>query len=229
MRRLYLVSTPIDNMEKILAKDNLELAIKRGKGLMRRAHDTFHDYQHARNVETNALTILKSEKINHLNPQLVSAAAYWHDVFKASRDKFYLLGNLSDGKRSSEITKRMLEGVLFKKSLDDLLLAVGSHDQVVKYALFPKSFSLLSSLLIEADMIDVVDVERWKRGICPKNMPYWRRIILSLFELFAIVFILPRVFNLSKSREIFRKKWLKFLRFFFLDEGYFWRLILNQV
>ena len=208
-------------------KSSLDAAIARGKVLMGKSNDALHDLKHAENVARMALEIFRSEKTEGVTAGLVSAAAYWHDVYKASKDKFCL--NYIDGKGSRLIAEKELVNTLPKEPLKKLLRAVSDHDQVLRYAFFPKSFSLLSKLLIEADMLDVLDIDRWKRGASRKNMTYFQRVVFVLFELMCIALLFPRIFTFEKAQQIFKKKSKEFWDFFLFKEKYFFKIIANKM
>lgn len=210
-----------------MVKSSLEVAIVKGRGLMKKSNDSLHDLKHAENVEQTALEIFKSEKIEKISTGLVSAAAYWHDVYKASGNGFRL--NNIDGRGSRLIAEKELGNTLSEKPLKKLLRAVADHDRVFKYAFSPKSFSPLGRLLIEADMLDVFDIDRWKRGVSRKNMTYFQRVVFVLFELMCIALLFPRIFTFEKAQQIFKKKSKEFWDFFLFKESYFFKIITNRV
>ena len=209
-----------------MSKNSLNVAIAEGKTLMKESHDAFHDFLHAQNVEQLALEILESRGWEKLPAELVGAAVYWHDVYKASKNSFRL-SNI-DGKASSLIARGKLQKILPKEALDELLAAVANHDRVVRYVLLPRSFSPLAKILIEADMLDMFNANRWKRGVCAQNMTYPQKFIFSLFELLNMAFILPRAFISSKSQEIYKRRSKKFWDFFLFKEKYFLKIITNR-
>lgn len=209
-----------------MLNNNLNIAIAKGKALMEKSNDAFHDFGHAENVEQIALAILNRQK-RGVAVELVTITAYWHDIYKASKDRFYL-SNI-DGKGSSLIAKRELKNILSKKVLKNLLKSIADHDRVIKYILFPKSFSFLSKLLIEADMIDMFNISRWKRGVCSKNMTYPQKVAFCLFELIIMAFLLPQVFTFNKARQLFKIKSKKFWGFFLFKEKYFFKIIANKI
>jgi len=214
-------------MKKISeTKNNFNIAISKGKAFMKKSLDTFHDFHHARDVEQLALKIFKDQQQKELTSDLVSMAAYWHDVYKASRR--FRLDNV-DGKASKLMTKKNLRSILPKKDLKKVLGAVANHDQVIKYTLFPKSFPPLSKILIEADMLDMFNINRWKRGVNFQNMSYIQKFLFSFFEIVAMSLVLPKAFTFTKSREIYKKRSKEFWKFFLLKEKYFFKVIGNKV
>lgn len=213
-----------------MMETKLKIAIEKGRVLFGKIKDAFHSLDHARRVEKIGLEILKNQTEVKVSPLFVSAAAYWHDIYKM-KNKFSLKIWV-DGRKSSLLIVDELKKILPPESLEVLQKAAEKHSQLIKYAFFPHSFSPFERILIEADAIDFLSSERWQEGVHRQNMTYFQKLLFSLYGLtsvFLFSLLSSFFFTFPKSRQIFKREVKNFWNFFLFRDRYFLKVLANRV
>ena len=172
-------------------------AIENGKNWMEKSKDPIHGYEHAKNVEKHSLEIFKSLKENsweidsEIDENLILLCAWWHDCYKALFEKKILLNELLEGKRSAQIAKKELSGLVPGKRLEMVLDAIKVHNNFVYLLFAGKSLPILTRILIEADTIDAKNYERKKkRNSSPRS--FLHKVVIFFAE--PVVDVLQRIY-----------------------------------
>ena len=144
-------------------------AIEKGKEWMKNSKDPIHGYEHAKNVEEHSLKIFQSLKDDawdidsEIDENLILLCVWWHDCYKALFEKKVLLNEFVEGKRSAEIVKEEIEGLVSEKRLKRVLDAISHHNNIPKIIFKGRSLPILTRILIEADGLDARNEERRKK------------------------------------------------------------------
>jgi hypothetical protein len=198
-----------------MGKYDEKKAIEKGKEWMRKSKNITHDYVHAKNVGEYGLKIFKSLKDvgwsleSEIDENLILIAAWWHDCYKSTFDKIFLLGEFMEGIRASKIAEKELSGLMEKKRLNLVVKAIRNHNNVPYLLLMGKRLPILTRILIEGDTLDAKTHYRKKKRE-GQSMTWVYRIAQYVLE--PSLNFLQKIYVKSPyGRERLKRiKWLSF-------------------
>lgn len=177
-------------MKKISKTQIIEL----GKIWMRNSINPNHNYVHASEVQKHALEVHK-EIGECIDINLVLMAVWWHDSYKSRQKTNTLYAAIFEGKEASKIFREQFEGKLEKKELELVCDAIFNHNSPPIIISLRGQYNVLNQILIEADNIDSLSLERYRQ--VHKRYPHW--LLLLLIKLYK-VFVDVSSLGVRKSR-----------------------------
>jgi len=189
-------------------KEKYSKAIQLGKIWMKNSLNTSHGYEHAKFVEENAVNIYRSLKkegiyLNGVNKKLVRIVSWWHDAYKARLKRPEILSFFFEGFCSSKIVERELKKYLSVKDLKTISKAIKYHHIPIYYYIMKWRHPILSQILIEADGLEDLNLDRKEMQINSFRNPLLR-IMYRINNRFMI-FLLSRIAVSKYTKDVLRK------------------------
>lgn len=182
-----------DELDISMATNGIEQAISLGKIIMKKSTDPGHGYQHAKRVEESSVRIFREfkkdtpEKAKNITEDMVRIVALWHDAYKALRIKQKFSDIFTEGKKSAILAKKNLSVFLDEKQISLILYAIENHHKNIRFRLFLKKIPLMLRIILEADGLELVHKERFKKVLQQLGWSI-HSIIHIMVYLMAIVF-----------------------------------------
>lgn len=174
----------VDNADK-------DRAIKIAKDYLNRIEDRTHGLEHSENV-IKIISEIASD-FPEINTDILEIAVYFHDVGRVKFD------DLRHIEASQEITRKELKGFLDKK-LIEIIAELVNHNYEIK----PDNWE--RQLIIEADRLDGIDIDRCKIAISNGQTEH--------LEWLKENWVKPELFLTEKSKQILNESIDKFNREF---------------
>ena len=161
-------------------KREFERSIREAKELISRINDSAHSFAHAESVVKFTLEI--ADGYPEVDRELIEVAAWWHDIGRLYAEEHEKL--------SAEMAQKSLEKLGVEKEICRKV-----YDAIVfhKWSMHPKT--LEGEIIRDADKLDFISIERWKKCLASQN--------LSVLE--EISNLLPRLRNELLHLEISKK------------------------
>jgi len=136
-------------------KREFERSIREAKELISRINDSAHSFAHAQSVVELALEI--ADGYPEVDRELIEVAAWWHDAGRLYAEEHEKL--------SAEMSEKSLEKLGIEKEICRKVYdAIAFH----KWSMHPQT--LEGEIIRDADKLDFISVERWKKCLALKNL-----------------------------------------------------------
>ena len=168
-------------------------SISRAKNYYKNHGDPVHDFSHIQRVVNNAKLIARH--VEYQNPELIELAAYWHDVARTK--------GLED---HEEPGARMARQDLISRGFGDKPANL-VYEAIRSHRLSDRPVSLEGQIIRDADKLDFISVERWKKGLQAKQYDYLLAMLTKLEEF-------PATLQLPHSKQLYAERLPKFMKYY---------------
>lgn len=158
-------------------------AIELGKIWMKKSLDPTHDFNHAQRVLEHAKSIFNELKPEGISMNMVELAVWWHDSYKSRCNRTTIKSIVMEGIYSRDIFKREVGDLISGTDMELISNAIYQHNRAFNILFNHRKLDSLSMILIEADQLDTLNIDRRKMGLKRK-----KNIFMHILEYLLLSF-----------------------------------------
>lgn len=142
-----------------MLKEIKDRVVEKGKKIMKDSLNPNHNFVHANNVYNHAFEIHK--ELGGIDFGYVEIACWWHDAYKSKQRSNTIYAVFFEGYESSKIFKNEMRGILDESSINLISNAIFNHNIPPVLLMILGRYDSLTQILVEADNIDSLSLERY--------------------------------------------------------------------
>ena len=170
-------------------RNSIRFARKYLAGALDHAHDISHAERVARNVA------LIGRKLGYKDISFLSLCAWWHDA-----------GRTIDDSCHEKISAELLKNDLLRRG-SSVAVVKKAYAAVRHHRWSMRPCTLEGKMIYDADKLDFISIERWKKCLKAKQNIHPKEIAKLLPRL-------EKLFHFDESRAIYRRRLPAFMKFY---------------